>query len=192
MGGEPRKLRWKVGEWGDYAHGLFNISHRMLRRHRPDLYGWKMGLRQLVHDIRGTYSSRDLIAEQMWLGSIHPAVVVSVSPDRIAAYSSDLDCVAILGYSAALLEGCGLRERSRLLTVNYYSDGPPDTDIVFGPGKCTSWTGMQPIIADFLTTDQDRLEKQKEEIPDALWTRTWTIGRERLRDYPEVWRPGRP
>jgi hypothetical protein len=67
-------IRWKVGEWGDYAHGLFTVSHRMLRRQRPDLYGWKIWVRQLIHDLRGTYSARDIITEQLWLGSIHPAV----------------------------------------------------------------------------------------------------------------------
>jgi hypothetical protein len=164
----------------------------MLRRHRPDLYGWKMGFRQLVHDVRGTYSARDIIAEQMWLGSIHPAVVVSEDPGRIAAYSSDLDCVAIFGYTSAFLEEYRLRERSRLLTVNYYSQDQPHTDLSFGPGKHTGWTGMHPIIADFLTADEERLEEQKAAIPDALWARTWSLGRERLRHHPEVWRIGRP
>jgi hypothetical protein len=78
------------------------------------------------------------------------------------------------------------------LTVNYYSKGAPDTDLSFGPGKCTDWTGMAPIIADFLTADEERLEEQKAAIPDAHWARTWSLGRERLRDHPGVWRIGRP
>lgn len=188
---EPRKLRWKVGQWGDYTHGLFTISYPMLRRRRPDLYGWTAGFVQFAHDCLGTSSPRDLIAEQLWLGSLHPAVVVSADPGRIAAYSSDLDCVAVLGYPAALLAECGLREGSRLLTVNYYSQGKPDADLAFGPGKCTDWTGMKPLIADFLTADENRLATQKAEIPDALWERTWTLGRERLRDHPGVHRSGR-
>jgi hypothetical protein len=190
--GRPKKLRWKEGDWGNYVHGLFTVSDPMLRRLRPDLFGFSTWFPQLLHNLRGTYSVRDIIKEHLWLGSVHPAMVLSLEPGRVAAYSSDLDCVAILAYSPDFLEEFGLTERSRLIGVNYYSTGPKEADIEFGPGKCTSWTGMTPIIAEFVTREGARLEKLKEDIPKRLWARTWELGQERIRSHPKVWRSGKP
>lgn len=63
--GQPRKLRWKVGDWGDYDHGLFSVSDDLLRRLRPDFYSWRSRFRQLLHNWRGTYSLRDIIKEHL-------------------------------------------------------------------------------------------------------------------------------
>lgn len=188
----PKKLRWNEGEWGDYDHGLFGVSDAKLRRLRPDLYGLRYWFHQALHNLRGTYSVRDIIKEHLWLGSIHPAMVLSMKPGRIAAFSLELDCVAILGYFPEFLDEFGLSEGGRLLGVNYYSTGPKHPDLEFGPGKCADWTGFQPIIADFVTDDEARLADRKAAVPERLWARTWELGQVRLRKYPDRWRSGEP
>jgi hypothetical protein len=190
--GRPKKLRWKEGEWGDYVHGLFSISDPMLQRLRPDLYGWRHWLRQVIHNLRSTYSLRDIITEHLWLGSIQPAVVVSMDRGQVAAYSKELDCVAILAYSPEFLDEFNLSDRSRLLAVNYYASGEKHADLDFGPGKCATWTGFHPIIADFVSRDDARLAEQKDAIAEQLWERTWELGRTRIRHHPDIWRSGQP
>jgi hypothetical protein len=145
-----------------------------------------------MHDIRGTLSERDIIKEHLWLGSIQPALVLSRAPGRVAAYSAELDCVAILSYQRAYLDAFGLDEGSRLLGVNYYSTGPKQADLEFGPGKCTTWTGFQPIIADFVTDDEARLAERKRAIPRKLWARTWELGCESIARHPRRRRSGAP
>ncbi|MGY8642263.1 MAG: hypothetical protein ACKVJU_14370 [Verrucomicrobiales bacterium] len=82
----------------------------------------------------------------------------------IAAYTDDLDCVAMLRFqdSLNLVDHFGLRKGSQLLTVNYYSrSSEVDQDLFPGPLDSGSWTGFEPIIADFLTTDLDQLANRK-------------------------------
>lgn len=188
----PKKLRWREGDWGDYAHGLFTVADPMLRRLRPDLYGLRSWLRQLLHDWRGTYSLRDIIKEHLWLGSIQPALVVSHKPGRVAAYSLELDCVALLGYHTEFLDEFGLRRGARLIGVNYYTSGAKQADLDFGPGKCADWSGFTPIIADFVSGDTARLDEQKAAIAEPLWERTWELGRHYLETHPQIWRSGEP
>jgi len=192
--GRPKKLRWKEGDWGVTNPGLFSVSDQLLRRLRPDLFGWRAALAQKIHDLRNTLSERDLIKEQLWLGSIQAALVVSVEPGRVAAYSDELDCVAMLSYRPAFLQDLGLREGARLLTVNYYDTAGKHLDLDYGPGMSATcgWTGVHPIIADFLTDDTDRLEERKEAVPVEEWERTWELGCDKLQYQPGAWRSGRP
>ena len=69
---------------------------------------------------------------------------MSLQPGRVAAYADMLDCVAILDFPAELLTDFRLAGGSRLLTINFYTDGPRDTDLEFGPGKCSNWTALCP------------------------------------------------
>jgi len=188
----PPKLRWNVGDWGDYEHGLFTASEPRLRAMLPDLYGISGALSHWFHALTRRFSRRDIVREHLWLGSIHPALVMSTDPLRVAAYSSDLDCVALLEFDPELAAEFRLKRQSRLINLNYYSTGPKHADIVFGPGKCTDWNGMLPMIANFLTEDRRRLAEQTAAIDDALWRRTWELGKEYVERYPHAWRDGRP
>ena len=188
----PKKLRWKEGDWGEYDHGLFEVSDAMLRRVRPDLYHWLSRFHQTMYDLSGMYTRRDLIKEHAWLGSIQPGMVVSAELGRVAAYSRELDCVVMLNYAPKFLADFGLGEGSRLLAITYYSMEPKNDDLTFGPNRNAAWKDFLPIVVDFLTGDTDRLEEQKELIPETLWNRAWELGRKRLRTHPDLWRDGRP
>jgi hypothetical protein len=192
--GRPKKLRWKEGDWGVANPGLFSVSEEMLRRQRPDLYGLSGAVRQKLLDLLNRLSARDRIKEQMWLGSIQAALVVSTDPGRVAAYSKELDCVAVLAYSSRWLHDLDLQEGSRLLTVNYHDRAGKHADLDFGPRKRVPcrWTGFHPIIADFLTEDHVRLAERKKALPEADWQRTEELGYDRLQYAPGAWRSGRP
>ena len=186
--GKPKKLRWTPEEWNVDNPGLFAVSHRLLRRLRPDWYGLRARLAQWRHDRRGTFSARDYVVEHLWLGSIQAAVVVSADPGRVAAYSDLLDCVAMLDVPGWLTFLHGLAVGDRLLTVNYYSYGPPHDDLDFGVGRSSDRTGFGPLIADFLTEDRARLAERKAALPERFWRRTEELGRAYLRTRPNDWR----
>jgi hypothetical protein len=188
----PKKLRWQPGEWSVDNPGLFRVSDEMLRRLRPDCYGLGAWLFQKFTDVTRTLSFRDLIKEHLWLGSIQAALVMSLQPGRVAAYSDMLDCVALLDYPPRFLEDFQLRRGDRLLTVNMYHQSGPQRDLVYGPGKCSDWTGFQPIIADFVSDDEARLEERKTALPEENWQRAWGLGVDYVRRWPDRCRSGEP
>ena len=80
-----------------------------------------------------------------------------------------------------------------MLTVNYYSrSSEVDQDLFPGPLDSGSWTGFEPIIADFLTTDLDQLANRKGTIPSDEWERTEVMGNEYVGKWPGLARDGRP
>ena len=188
----PKKMRFKEGDFGVTNPGLFGVSDDMLRRLRPDLYGSFYSVVQTGFNLLGMYSLRDRIREHLWLGSIQPAVVVSADPGRVAAYSIELDCVALLGYEPDFLAEFEAREGTRLLAVAYYRAGPKDADLKFGPGNTSTWTSFSPIIADFVSDDAERLAERKAAMPEALWERTRELGVHKLDARRTVVRGGEP
>jgi hypothetical protein len=190
--GKPKKLRWTPEEWNVDNPGLFWLSHRLVRRLLPDLYGFRAWLAQRRHDRRGTYSAKDYLQEQLWLGSIQAAVVVSTFPRRVAAYSDELDCVAMLDVPPRLMDFHGLGLGDRLLTVNYYSSGPKHDDLDFGPGNRCDWNGFIPLVADFVADDRERLAEREAALDERYWRRCEELGQAYLKRRPHDYRSGVP
>src|SRR5262249_13829871 len=84
--------------------GGVSVSHKKLRLLRPDLYG----LRGLVHRVRSGlgygFPQRVYIEEQLQHGDSRAAVVVLTKPLLVAAYTDELDCVALLRFPEYLVE----------------------------------------------------------------------------------------
>ena len=67
---------------------------------------------------------------------------------------------------------------SRLLTVNTYkSEFRTDKDLIVGPLAIPRWSGFEPIIADFLTEDFNRIQMRKNYIEETEWERTFKMGK---------------
>ena len=67
---------------------------------------------------------------------------------------------------------------SRLLTVNTYkSESRTDTDLIVGPLAIPRWSGFEPVIADFLTEDFNRIHERKNDIHEIEWERTFKMGK---------------
>jgi len=159
----------------------------MLRR---DLFGLGQRLRELVGL---TFPQRTYLREQLQNGDSHAAVVISTSPLLVAAYSEELDCVAILKFPIELVEGYRLQVGTKLLTVNTYRSEPQvDAHLVRGPNARDHWTGFNPLIADFVSADDVRIKARKEEITREEWTRAYQLARDYIKAHPGVARDGRP
>lgn len=170
--------------------GNVALSDARLRRLRPDLYG-------LGHRLRAAvgldFPWRVFLREHLRNGDSRAAVVVSTRPLLVAAYTDELDCVALLEFPEAFVAEYGLRDGSRLLTVNTYKrNNEDDADLIPGPNAGQSWTGFQPIIAEFVSDDRHRIEQRKAEIGEDEWKRAYAMGKTYLKRRPGVWRDGRP
>jgi hypothetical protein len=173
--------------------GRLALSHDKLRRLRPDLYGVRGMLKSVVSSLRGGRRLRQFVEEQLQLGDSRAAVVMSTAPLLVAAYTDEIDCVAMLRFPDELAGDYRLSPGARLLTVNYYGNAPNyDPDLIPGPNDERRWTGFHPLIADFLTDDYPRLEACKQQIPAEEWQRAFALGSQYVKLRPGVARDGRP
>jgi hypothetical protein len=161
------------------------VDDRLFRQLCPELFGWSGRTPQHKR-------LREEIVEHMWCGDTRAAVVVSDNPILVAAFTDELDCVAILRFEPGpsrpeLVVG------SRLLTVNTYKRGAGvDADLFPGPRRLDQWVGFYPIIADFICANQPEVDRRKAAIEEREWERTLQFGLAYLRDHPGVSRDGVP
>jgi len=132
------------------------------------------------------------IEEHLWYGDSRAAIVVSVAPLLVAAYTDELDAVAILRFTDELVEQYDLKVSSRLLSVNiYYSSLDSASDLIIGPGAAGRWANFSPLIAEFLSDDSERMNERKDQISEQEWQRTEELASDKLENDKHV-RDGRP
>jgi len=165
--------------------GGVQIADARLKRLCPDLFG--AGRLKTEHR-----QYREYLARHMALGDSRAAVVVALDPILVAAYTSELDCVAVLAFPSQVVDQ-PLVVGTRLLTVNTYHRGDFDQlDIDPGPRRADRWVGFHPVIADFICANPDVVEHRKREIDDAEWQRTLDLGIAYLAQHPGKYRNGAP
>jgi hypothetical protein len=131
--------------------------------------------------------------EHLRLGDTRAACCVSVEPLLVAAYSDELDCVALLSFPGWLADRFGLLPGFRLLTVNTYMDEANlAPDLVAGPRQLGRYTNFYPVIADFVSEDTERIDQRKATISEEEWRRCDELGEDYVRDSPGQWRNGSP
>jgi len=186
------------------------VSDKKLKELCPELYG----ISGLCISVALFFKGKNIkgrIKEHVKYGASEPAIVMSKSPLLIAAYSGDIDCVAILKFPDYLAEKYQLEEKSKLITVNtyfrendYQSDLIPKWELDDGSGeeneddslnqntyKCM-WSGFHPIIAEFVSDDLSQIAKRKSQISDDEWEYVYQLGLEYLESKPNVYRDGNP
>ncbi len=110
--------------------------------------------------------------ESIQLGDTRAALVVSVSPLVIAAYTDELDCVIMLRYADFLIRDHDLRVGTRLVAVFTYSveeTVAPDLDL--GSRNTGRWSNASPLIGEFLSEDTQRLAALHASIREDEWER---------------------
>lgn len=113
-----------------------------------------------------------IYAEYAYHGTAEPALVVSVTPLIVAAYSYEFDWVVQFQFPPPYSRAAALFPGKRLLAVNMTKPGRPSGDLIFGPGQVDGESGdFHPIIADFVTDDDLNVEQRKAEITDGMWHR---------------------
>jgi hypothetical protein len=161
------------------------VDDRLLRRFCPHLFGWS-GRKEENHH------TKERIREHMRFGDSRAAIVVSTGPLLVAAYTDELDCVAMLRFEP----GSSIPELSigsRLLTVNTYRAGTQVVEDLFpGPLNHGIYENFYPIISDFIATNPEVVEQRKSEIHESEWERTFSMGIEYLDTHPELARNGSP
>jgi hypothetical protein len=173
--------------------GGIRLSEEKARRFEPGLYEPRGVFRLLgrLSPWQRFYQAR--LVEHLLHGDSRAAVVMSVSPLLVAAYTDELDCIAMLGFPAELVQEYGLQVGSRLLTVNLYVSGrEPVADLDPGPASYGRYKNFGPAIAEFLSDDREQIEARKRKISEQEWAHTVELGRAYLARYGPKARDGRP
>lgn len=160
------------------------LSHRKLKFLKPDLYGVKGFFKGAI---------KQVIEEHVFYGDSQPAIVISTEPLLIAAYSDELDCIALLNYPKHFITEYNLEEKTKLITINTYIGTPPyQKDLIIGRNKFDNWYGFHPIIAEFISEDSEKIQKRKQIIKDDHWEYVFNLGVEYRSKNKNIWRDGRP
>ena len=176
--------------------GGLRISPEKLQVLHPELDSRSAWLWFLVNN-KQVYPKRSFwrvrVEEQLLYGDSRAAVVVSTFPLLVAAYTDELDCVAVLRFSDTFVQAYDLEVGSRLLTVNtyYYPNESHAKDLEIGPNNYGRYENFNPFIADFLTDDVETLEQRKAEISEDEWRRAEELGEKWLNNNLPP-RDGRP
>ncbi|WP_372721643.1 hypothetical protein [Novipirellula sp.] len=159
---------------------------------RPDLGGfggawdWWLGFSEWGR------SSVIYIEEHLRFGDSRAAVVIEADPIYVAAYTDELDCVAMLKFEPSEISLSELKVGQKLVTINTYDFTPGlGSDLHPGPGATGRFVNFHPLIADFLTDDGEPLCERKQTIGKDEWRRAFELGKEYRRLYPSMFRPGR-
>lgn len=177
------------------------LSDEKLKLLQPELYsarGWKKFLREngyrLGSQNETTEHWKDYIAEYLRCGDARAAVVLSASPLLIAAYASELDCVALLRFDKKIAQKYALNSGAQLLAIDAYLEWNfwlPE-DLKPGPRASGKYRNFAPFIAEFLSSDDELIARKKSQISAEEWKRTEALGREHLNEFGEKARDGRP
>jgi hypothetical protein len=165
--------------------GNLNLSHARLREIQPNLF---------ASDDDQRKASVQVLADQLQSGDSRAAVVVNAEDGIVAAYTDEMDCVALLRFDPSIARAQGWQVGTRLLTVNGYTGNEQDraTDLVLGPKHLGNFGNFRPLIADLLTDDLAQLEYRKSQISADEWSRALEMGKQALAAKTVKPRDGRP
>ena len=178
--------------------GRVRVSRAKLKAQQPELFAalawdvWDLTAGRLSNR-RSLWLTR--IEEHLWHGDTRAAIVVKTDPLLVAAYTDELDCVAILHFNELFVSRYNLEIGSRLLTVNLYEymeDGSYESDLIPGPRAYGRYRNVNPLIADFLTDDLARVAERKAQIREDEWRRTEMLAQSYLSENHATPRDGRP
>jgi len=138
--------------------GGFALSEAKLKELFPD-YQWNE--RELAY-----------IKDHLERGDSRAAIVASVKPLVVSAYSDELDAVILIAFPERLVEKYSLHDGDQLIVSWTYprAQGVPG-DIVQGERNLGRYNNGQPLIADFISDSADALKARKSVVTDKEWER---------------------
>ena len=124
-------------------------------------------------------------------GDSRAAIVMSIDPLIIAAYTDELDAVALLAFPADLAKRYALKPGYKMLTINTYEIGEDlAADLESSDPTRSRYRNFTPLIAEFLTRDAARVNERKRAIARQEWDRATELARRAMQHGR--YRDGRP
>jgi len=133
----------------------------------------------------------DFVARALCYGDTQPAVVVSVDPLLIAAYSDEMDAVVMLRFPAEFVTKYHLYPGIRLTTSNVYFTGAQTAgDIFVGEHYSRQYADFMPIVLLFLGKKDEKILAKAELFSEEVWDRVREQANEYVNRHPDLCRDG--
>ncbi|MBO6113652.1 MAG: hypothetical protein J6P57_01210 [Lachnospiraceae bacterium] len=143
--------------------------------------------------VKKAYNNQfDRIDEFLSCGDTQPAIVKSVEPLIISAYSDELDAVIFLRFPDVLVDKYKLKIDDRLVTSNIYEryvDGF-EKDISPGDFWLGRYSNYNPLVQLFLSDEEDFIRKRIELFDEDKWKRVEMLTQEKHNNGKFVCRYG--
>ncbi len=166
-----------------YRPATIPLSMLKLTQVSPYLRAFNTKLDCLRRDSHSSQYDISYIRKRLLDGCAHAAVVINTKPLLVAAFSPELDSVAMLHFPDVLVVRYNLTRGSQLLSVNTYimntkqTHGKVKSDFILSQSRNLNYFNFRAYVADFLTDDLGRLKKRKQEIPSDEWARAEALGK---------------
>lgn len=138
-------------------------------------------------------SLKKRIDEYLCMGDTQPAVVVSLSPLTVAAYSDEMDAVVMLRFPDKLAEQYALTEGTRLVTSNVYAfrrGFNVAKDIFIGKKYLDRYSDFIPMVSLFLSESEDFIRSRTALFDEKVWYRVNSKAQRYITNHPDLYRNG--
>lgn len=129
-------------------------------------------LRALFPDFEWTADQLAYIDDHLKRGDSRAAIVASVKPLVVSAYSDELDAVILVEFSEDLVKQYALKVGDELIATWTYPKAPrAPSDIVQGERNLVRYNNGAPIVADFFSNSVEQIKNRKATVSKAEWAR---------------------
>lgn len=127
-------------------------------------------------------TSFPFINENFIYGDTQPAIVVSLSPLVISAYSDELDAVLFLKFPKELVSSYNLHEGMRLTAATVYPSAKRLSKDIF-PGQSYNghFKNFEPMIHLFLSYDDEKALELTSHFSEDVWAYVEQLTAERAK-----------
>jgi hypothetical protein len=133
-------------------------------------------LRALFPDFEWTADQLGYLNEHLTRGDSRAAIVASVEPLVVSAYSDELDAVILVKFPDQLVKQYSLAVGDLLIASWTYPRFRPDPrDIVQGGHNLGRHNNGVPIVADFFSNSLDKIKQRKEGVAREEWDRVLAL-----------------
>ncbi len=133
----------------------------------------------------------DFVSRALCFGDTQPAVVVSVEPLIIAAYSDEMDGVVMLRFPSEFVEKYSLCPGFRLTTSNvYFTPRQLANDIFVGEDYSRQYNDFTPIVQLFLGKNDEKISAKVGLFSEEVWDKVVDKANEYRKLHPQLWRDG--
>lgn len=134
----------------------------------------------------------DRVDEFLSHGDTQPAIVKSVDPLIISAYSDELDAVVFLRFPDVLVDKYKLKINDRLVTSNTYTLLVDRVEKDISPGEfwLERYSDFSPLVQLFLSDEEDFIRKRIELFDEDKWKRVEMLTQEKHNNGKFVCRYG--
>lgn len=131
---------------------------------------------------KGYYNRQfERINQYLAYGDTQPAVVSSLNPLVISAYSDEMDAVVLLRFPNEMQKMYTLEKGMRLVTSNVYFRGSQIApDIIVGENYLNRWIDFIPMVQLFLSDNEEFIKRRIGLFSEERWQRLEILTEKRI------------